>query len=98
MKTYNDDWNKKALELNKLGFHLTVSDYVEKMDCEAGTDLADLYFAIQNKKEIIELSKDEQLVKEYAKINPELLNLIKTFELCDSFDNLLDVERIKMKI
>lgn len=97
-KSEYEDWNKKALELNKLGFHLTVSDYVEKTKCEAGTDLADLYFATQDKKETIKLSKDEELVKEFAKINPELLNLIKTFDLCDSFDNLLDVERIKMKI
>ena len=42
-----------------------------------------------------ELSKDEYLVKEYAKINPELLNLIKTFKLCDSFDNLFDLDRLK---
>lgn len=65
------------------------------MECEAGTDLADLYLATQNKKEIIDLSKDEKLVKEYAKINPELLNMIKTFELCDSFDNLFDLGRLE---
>ena len=94
-KTEYDDWNKKALELNKLGFHLTVSEYVEKMDCESGTDLADLYLATEHKGETIELSQDEQLVKEYAKINPELLNLIKTFELCDSFDNVFDLGRLQ---
>lgn len=94
-KSEYNDWDKKSLELNKLGFHLTVSDYVEKMNCEVGTDLADLYLATQDKKETIELSKDEQLIKEYAKINPELFNLIKTFDLCDSFDNVFDLGRIK---
>lgn len=88
------DWNTKAIQLNRQGFNITVSDYVEKMDCVAGTDLADLYIEIHNQPEIITLSKDELFIKNIASVNPEIYNLIENFGLCDSFDNLFDVKRI----
>jgi hypothetical protein len=41
------------------------------------------------------LSKNELEIKRLAEINPELLNLIETFGLCDSFDNDIDINKIK---
>jgi hypothetical protein len=89
------DWLIRANQLNTIGFNITVSDYIEKMDCVDGTDLADLYIEIHNQPEIIELSKDELFIKNIASVNPEIYNLIETFGLCDSFDNLFDVKRMK---
>ena len=40
------DWNKKATELNKVGFQIVVSNYLETIDCDVGTDFADIL--IQN--------------------------------------------------
>lgn len=94
-KSEFEDWKIKAIELNKQGFNITVSEYVENMDCVAGTDLADLYIEIQNQPETITLSRDEQIIKNIGNINPEIYNLIEAFGLCDSFDNLIDLERIK---
>jgi hypothetical protein len=94
-KSEFNDWQEKANTLNKIGFNIRVSDYVEKIECEIGTDLADLYISIENKVQKIELRNDELEVKRIAEINPELLNMIKTFELCDSFDNTFDIEKIK---
>ena len=97
-KSEFEDWNTKALELNNSGFNITVSDYVENIECEDGTDLADLYIDIHNQPEVIKLSNDELFIKNIASVNPEIYNLIETFALCDSFDNLFDTERIKNKI
>ncbi|AIN71918.1 DUF6371 domain-containing protein [Flavobacterium psychrophilum] len=37
------DWNNKAIELNAIGFKISVSDWLENTNYEAGTDLADVY-------------------------------------------------------
>lgn len=37
------DWNNKAIELNRFGFKITVSDFLEKANYPNGTDLADVY-------------------------------------------------------
>lgn len=37
------DWNKKAEELNSLGFQIEVNDWLENLDCLEGTDIADVY-------------------------------------------------------
>jgi hypothetical protein len=37
------DWLKKAEKLNALGFQIEVNDWLEKLDCVEGTDLADIY-------------------------------------------------------
>jgi hypothetical protein len=88
-------WQLKANELNKLGFKITVSDYVEKIDCESGTDLADIYISLKEQKSnISELSNFEKKIVRLASINPELLNLIETFDLCDTFDNPIDIDKL----
>ena len=46
------------------------------MDCEDGSDLADLYIEIHNKPETITLSKDEPIIKNIANVNPDICNLI----------------------
>jgi hypothetical protein len=65
------------------------------MDCEAGTDLADVYISIHKEKENEPLSKDEIIVQNLASVDPQIYNLIETFGLCDSFDNPFDLKRIK---
>ncbi|MCD8518866.1 MAG: DUF6371 domain-containing protein [Flavobacterium sp.] len=62
-KSEFNDWQKKAHDLNKIGFKIKVSDYVEKLDFESGTDLADIYLEINQRRSTIEkLTKDEQEV------------------------------------
>jgi hypothetical protein len=36
-------WNSKAIELNRFGFKISVSDWLENTDYPSGTDLADVY-------------------------------------------------------
>ncbi|TYB74504.1 hypothetical protein ES676_07485 [Bizionia saleffrena] len=43
-----DNWNNKAIELNKLGFKIAVSNIIEQTDFEAGFDLADYYLIMTN--------------------------------------------------
>jgi hypothetical protein len=94
-KSEYKDWNEKAQCLNRDGFKIKVSDYIEKIDCENGTDLADIYLSYESQEKVIVLSKNELEIKRLAEINPELLNLIETFGLCDSFDNDIDINKIK---
>lgn len=44
-KSEFEDWNKKAIELNNLGFQIVVNNYLETIDCEAGTDFADIFIS-----------------------------------------------------
>lgn len=94
-KSEFNDWNERAIQLNKSGFNISVSDYIEKMECEEGTDLADIYIDIQNQSKHVELSKDEKIVKKMATVNSVIYDLIETFDLCDSFHNPIDVDKIK---
>jgi hypothetical protein len=41
-KSEFEDWNKKAIELNKVGFNITINGWLEKTDYKDGTDFADL--------------------------------------------------------
>ncbi len=41
-KSEFNDWNKKAKELNKLGFQIDVNDYLETINCNTGVDFADI--------------------------------------------------------
>ena len=94
-----EDWTNKANELNKIGYSIKVSDYIEKQNLEVGTDLADVYISINNKKPSFEeLSKDEKEVVRLSKENSSLLELIKAFDLCDSFDNQFKIEKLKQFI
>lgn len=42
-KSEYDDWLKKAIELNNIGFKILVNDWLEHTDFAKGTDLADVY-------------------------------------------------------
>lgn len=97
-KSEFNDWHEKATQLNQLGFQITVSEYVEKTDCEIGTDLADIYISLQNENAKIELSRDEKEVIRLSKENLNLLQLIEIFDLSDSFDNPFKIEMLKQFI
>lgn len=93
-KSEFQDWQKKADELNKLGYQIKVSDHIEQLDFESGTDLADIYIHLKTQKpDFEELSFDEKNIISLAKTNPALLQLIETFDLLDSSDNLIDTEK-----
>lgn len=86
-----EDWNKKVIELQKLGFKIKCSSIVEKSKFETGTDLADVYFAMKNnasknKVEIV-LSETEKKIQRLSKINPSIISLIETFDLIDEKGN-----------
>jgi hypothetical protein len=42
-KSEYNDWQKKAIELNNVGFNVKISEWLENTDYENGTDLADIY-------------------------------------------------------
>lgn len=87
-KSEYNNWNKKATQLNQEGYQIRCSDYVEKKDVPEGTDLADIYFESKT-LEIVEIkyTKAEIEVNRLAKINPEIINLVRTFDLLDGDDN-----------
>ena len=90
-------WTLKATELNKLGFKIKVSDYVEKINCESGTDLADIYISLKNKTYKIEdLPSVEKEIIKLSKLNINLLQLIESFDLLDKFHNQIDLEKLKL--
>lgn len=83
-----EDWNKKALELNKLGFTIKCSKLLENCNYSSGTDLADVYFNLNEKSKTeisheFHLSEIEKQVQQIAKKNRLIINLIKTFDLID---------------
>jgi hypothetical protein len=86
-----EDWNKKVIELQKLGFKIKCSSIVENSEFDTGTDLADIYFAMKNngsknKVEIV-LSETEKKIQRLSKINPSIISLIETFDLIDEKGN-----------
>ena len=42
-KSEYNDWQKKAIELNSVGFNIKISEWLENTDFENGSDLADIY-------------------------------------------------------
>ena len=95
-KSEYNSWSDKAIELNSLGFNITVSKWLEETNYKEGTDLADVlieeghYKNIKPKKKSnvkpIEIIKTptEIIVKKLASKNPQILNLIKVFDLTDN--------------
>jgi len=93
------DWQNKAIELNSLGFSISVSQWLETTDYKKGTDLADilikenLYNSPQTEIEkpnesskpsiSIVETSTEIIVKKLALKNPAIKNLINTFDLTD---------------
>lgn len=93
-------WLNKSLDLNKLGFDISVSKYIENMDCKKGTDLADVFIKEfkskeldttkpiksfgKSKKKEIIQSNTDIIASKLVKTNPNLIELINAFELTDS--------------
>jgi hypothetical protein len=94
-KSEFDDWNKIALELQKEGFKINCSRYVEDKNVPDGTDLADIYLESRINTDPVkaqkQLTKTEIEVNRLAKINPELINLIRTFDLLDNEHNEIGI-------
>lgn len=90
-KSEFDDWNKTALQLQKEGFKIKCSRFIEDKDVPEGTDLADIYIESRNNTNTVNtqkrLSKTEIEVNRLAIINPEIINLIRTFDLLDNEHN-----------
>lgn len=85
-KSEFDDWNKKTLELQKDGFKIKCSRFIEDKNVPVGTDLVDIYLEIRKVSEI-NFTKTEIEVNRLSQINPQIINLIKTFELLDNCHN-----------
>lgn len=82
------DWNLKTLKFKELGFKVKCSSLVEDTDYKVGTDLADVYFSLQNSETTkIALSDAEKKIIEIAKINPTIIDLVKAFDLIDDKGN-----------
>lgn len=89
-KSEFDHWNKIALKLQKEGFKVNCSRFVEDKNVADGTDLADVYLDSRTNNSTRvqkQLTKTEIEINRLAKINPAIINLIRTFDLLDSDDN-----------
>lgn len=87
-KSEYEDWNNKTKQLANEGFNIKCSNYIEKKEVPDGTDLADIYFESKTTKIVeIKYTKAEIEVNRLSKLNPEIINLIKTFDLLDNYHN-----------
>ncbi len=90
-KSELNNWNKVALELQKEGFKINCSRFIEDKNVPDGTDLADIYLESRTNNKPVktqkQLTKTEIEVNRLAKINPEIINLIRTFDLLDNEHN-----------
>jgi hypothetical protein len=90
------EWNNKATELNGFGFKIVVNDWLEtQSNYEAGIDLADVYINELKEAEAVEVvyTEAEKTVHEIEQQTPEIWELIKTFDLVDSYGN--NIQKIK---
>ena len=90
-KSEYDDWNKTALKLQKQGFKIKCSRFIENKDIPDGTDLADIYLESRTNNNPVKAqkktTKTEIEVSRLAQINLEIINLIRTFDLLDNEHN-----------
>jgi hypothetical protein len=96
-KSEYNDWLKKAIELNAVGFKIVVNDWLEQTDYEDGTDFADVFIIEKNKskidqnltenKPVYNYSEAEKIVHRIEQHTPEIRVLIETFDLIDSDGN-----------
>lgn len=82
-----NDWQEKCNQLIKKGFNISCSNLVEKSTLVEGSDLADIYFNLENNTENIPLSKTETLAQKMYSKNPAIKNLIDTFILTEEAGN-----------
>uniref|UniRef100_UPI0040497428 DUF6371 domain-containing protein n=1 Tax=Flavobacterium sp. TaxID=239 RepID=UPI0040497428 len=86
------DWNKKVDELQKIGYKIKISTVVENSKYDVGSDLADIYFALNEpfigkKNTELRYSETELVVQRISQTNPLIYSLIETFDLIDSNGN-----------
>lgn len=90
-KSEFENWNKKVLKLISEGFKIRCSSILENKEEEKGFDLADYYIKSRYLDEVnqtkICYTNAEKEVSRLAQINPEILNLIKSFDLLDEYHN-----------
>lgn len=90
-KSEFEDWNKITVALQKEGFKIRCSRFIEDLDVPTGADLADIYLDTRNKTFQIPVQKKKSTVEievqRLAEINPEILTLISVFDLLDENDN-----------
>lgn len=89
-KSEYQDWSTKAKHFCNDGYKIKCSSLIEGKEVENGYDLADYYIDYKlNKTNIVKdsYSETEILVNKLAKKNPEIVNLIKTFDLVDKNHN-----------
>lgn len=88
-KSEFEDWNNRTNELNRLGYKIICSQLIENKDVEKGYDLADYYIENRRntKSDEIKYTKAEILVNQLTKVNPEIITLIRTFDLVDNYFN-----------
>lgn len=89
-------WSEKAIYLNSIGFNITINKWLEDTNYDKGTDLADVltkerfYEKINPKKKSVEKPADiintptEIIVKKLASKNPQIINLVRVFDLTDN--------------
>jgi hypothetical protein len=85
-KSEFNDWSKKTVDLRKIGYQINCSRIIEDKNVENGYDLADYYLDKKINTEIKQTDA-EIAVKKLAEKNPEILNLIKAFDLVDKYFN-----------
>jgi hypothetical protein len=83
-KSEFDDWSIKTEYLKKNGFNIKCSRLIEGKNVDKGFDLADYFL---EKKNNICYTQTEIAIKKLAQKKPEILNLIKTFDLVDKYFN-----------
>lgn len=92
-KSEFEDWNNKAIELNKLGFKISVNDWLEETDYPNGSDFADVFiiekkcFYKEKKETVIQYNTTEKRVYKLEQHTPEIKLLIETFDLTDHNGN-----------
>lgn len=89
-KSEYNDWLDKATELNNFGFKIVVNDWLEQQSSyTAGTDFADVLINEKSKKVEVKYSNTEIIINRIAQHTPEIWQLIKTFDLVDSNNNVI---------
>ena len=87
------DWKAKADEMQRFGYDIKVSGYLETLDIETGSDLADVYLKLraeepEAKPETVDLSNFNHVEVQVYRLeqqNPALRLLIDTFDLTDNY-------------
>ena len=78
-KSEFNDWNNKAIELNKFGFKISVSAFLEKSNYPDGTDLADVY--LFEKLKDVEVSPVAKIIDIWDQKGIEINLFMQTFRI-----------------